>query len=413
MKVTIMKMKRKLELNRQKALLLDLEKMHEKGEISEQTYEEMKKKYEEKLKDIEEHLEDEEEELELELEDLGEDMSELGLRISEKVNSAVARAMDKVHTTISTLPSSFENFETGESYTEEEVFEGSFDADKVCIDFDTVNGHIELEKWDQDTYKIVATKKVRSYSEERAREKLEKIKINFEHEKKDGKDVLRLSPSESGASVSITAYLPGAAKGGMLSKDHPVVYDIDVNSVNGHLAVKGIHTGETELKTVNGRIEIEHVHADDLDAESENGRITLEDTEAEKGSVSTENGRLELDNVRGKTITGSTENGSIRGRMSFEDAELKTENGSIRLYPRGKGKYDLQTEMGSISIDVERSMPHHIVARTGMGKVRVASDLEIASKNRHCITVESPTYESAEERLSVDARTDMGSVKIR
>ena len=410
-----MKLKEKIEMNRHKAMLRDLEQMYEREEISEQTYQEMKEKCEGKIKELEEHLEEAGEELELDLEvlgeEMGEEMGELGIRISKKVNDAVAKAMDKVNIVIKNLPDSYE-FETGESYTEEEVHEGSFDTDNVYIDFSTLNGYIELERWDEDTYKVVAAKKVRSYSEEKAKEKLDKIKINFEH-RKDGREVLRIDPDEHNSTVSVRAYLPGTVKGGLLSKDHPIIYDVDLDSVNGHIAVAGIHTGETKLDTVNGRVEIRNVHAADLNADTTNGRIVLDDTDLETGSVSTQNGRLEFQNARGKSIRGSTDNGAIRGKMSFEDAELKTDAGSIRIAPKGKGEYEVETDVGSISIEIDRSLPYHVDAATGMGKVRVASDLEIASKEKRCIIVESAAFKDAAERISVKARTDIGSIRIR
>lgn len=405
-----MRVKRKLDINRYKTMLHDLDKMHERKEISSETYQEMKQKYEEKLKTLEEKLE-KEEESESDLEELGLEMGDLGIRISEKVNDAVAKAMDRVHLTLSHLPDSFETFETGEYYTAEEIFEGSFDTDKIQIDFENHNGSIELKKWDENTYKVVATKRVRSYSEKRAQERLDKMRIEFNH-RKNGKEVLELHPDEHNAAVSITAYLPHAAKGGILSKEHPIEYDLNLRSVNGHLSVAGICAGEAELETVNGRIELAQVHAGDLDAETANGRITLEDTEVEEGSISTQNGRLEIINVKGKTFTGTTDNGFIRGKMSCGRAELKTDNGSIRIAPKGKGEYEIETDMGSISIDIDRHVPYHIEARTDMGKIRVAPDLEIASKEKHCIIVESATFAEAEEKLSIDAKTDMGSIRI-
>ncbi|MBU7017542.1 MAG: DUF4097 family beta strand repeat protein [Theionarchaea archaeon] len=406
-----MKIKRKLEMNRHQAMLEDLEQMHEKGEVSEQTYQEMKNKYIEKLKELEERLEEEHEELEIQLEELGEDMGELGLRISEKVNAAVAKAMDRVHLAVKSMPCSMEGYEMGESYSVEEVFEGSFDTDSVCIDFNTINGHIELKKWDEDTYKVVTTKKVRSYSEERARERLDKVQVNFSHQK-NGTEMLRIDPDENGAAVSIVAYLPGKVKGGMLSRDHVITYDLDLESTNGHISVEGISAGKTEIETMNGRIELSQLHSETLDAETMNGRIVLEDSEVDTGNVTTENGRLELMNAKGKTLTGSTDNGSIHGKLSFEHAELRTDNGSIRITPRGRGEYQVKTDMGSISIDVDRSIPYHIEARTDVGKVRIASDLEVSSKNKHRATIKSAAYEGAEERLYIEARTDMGSIRI-
>lgn len=434
-KVSIMKLKRKLEMNRHKVMLHDLEQMYEKGEISEQTYEEMKEKYEDKVQKMEDELEEAEDEIEIELEGLGEEieglgeeMGELGMRISEKVNDAVSKAMKRVNLTVANLPDSYQ-FETGEHYTEEEVFEGSFDSDSVFIDFRTLNGNIELNKWDEDTYKIVAVKRVRSYSEEKARKKLSKVKLNFQHIQKgtppssesdetvsyaedQGREVLRLDPEEHRASVSIIAYLPATAKGGILSRDRPIHYDTNLESVNGRISVKGIHMGKAEMDATNGRMNIEQVHARDLNVDAMNGKITLEDCEIEKGVVSSNNGKLTFANVRGKTFTGSTDNGPIRGNISFEHAELKTDNGSIRVELKERGEYELTTDVGSISLDVSRDIPYHIDAASGMGKVRVSSDLEVATMEKRRAIIESSNYTGAEERLYVKARTDLGSIRI-
>lgn len=411
-----MKLKRKIEINRHNAMLRDLEQMYEKGDISQQTYEEMKEKYEEKLKELEEmqeQLEEEEEKLELELEELGEEMGELGIRISEKVNAAVAKAMKKVNLAVTNLPNSFQSFETGESYVAEEVHEGSFDTDSITIDFETHNGHIEVKGWDEDTYKVVVAKKVRSYSEEKAQEKLANIKIDVEHQK-NGEECLRIDTDEhSRGAVSIKAYLPGKIKGGILSRDHDITYDLNLESVNGHLSVAGIHVKKGDLDTVNGRIEMEAVHCDILDAETSNGRIVLKDTEIETGSISTENGRLVLTNCTGETIKGHTDNGSISGEMCFEHAELQTDAGSIKISPQGKGEYSVETDVGSIALHVDRDVAYHIDAASGMGKVKVATDLTVTQKERHRVIVEAESYKDAAERLSIKARTDLGSIKIR
>lgn len=399
-----MRIKRKLDMDRYEKMLRDLEEMKNKEEISEQTYEEMKEKYEEKLKELEDsYFEEDEAELELELEGL----DDLGERITMKVEKAVSSAMDKVHTMMSEMPDSFDS---GRTYTTEDVYEGEFDTDQIYIDFSTVNGHIDLKKWDQDTYKVVATKKARSLSEERAQRKLEKMEAEFEHQK-NGKDVLELHAGGN-TTVDITGYFPAVAKGGLLSKDQPIHYDLKLRSVNGHVSVIGLHTGETRLETVNGRIGLEEVNARDLDAETTNGRILLEDTEVERGSLSTENGRLELLNARGNTMTASTENGSVRGKVSFHNAELKTENGSLRISPKEKGEYTLVTENGSIRIDLDRTVPYYVEAKTAMGRIKAASDLDATFKGKRYATVQHEDFEGAEQKISIDAETDMGSVKI-
>jgi DUF4097 and DUF4098 domain-containing protein YvlB len=403
-----MKLRMKLDRNRYETMLKDLDKMYEKGEVSSETYQEMKKKYEEKLKELEELHSEEEGELELEFEELGEELENLGERISLKVEKAVSKAMQNVQKIGGQIPNSFDY---GEYFTAEDVHEGSFDTDHVTIDFATFNGRIDLKTWEKDTYEVVVTKKVRSHSAERAQERLDAIRANFEHQK-NGQDVLKLHVSEKEDAVSISGSFPRTVKGGLISKDHPIIYDLNLKSVNGRIATNGMDTGEATLETVNGRIEIGKIRSHNLVAQTVNGRVSLEDTEMETGDISTENGRAELINTSGKTVTASTENGSLRGRISFEHAELKTENGSLRISPQGAGEYQLRTDVGSIKITIERDIPYEIDARTSMGKIAVAPDLEVFSKEKHHISLKSTNLDEAEEKLSITARTDIGSIKI-
>jgi DUF4097 and DUF4098 domain-containing protein YvlB len=400
-----MRIKRKLDMDRYETMLRDLEQMREKEEISTETYEEMKQKYEEKLKELEEQYFEDKRELELDLEELG----DLGERITAQVEAAVSKAMDKVHRITMQFPDSFES---GAYHSAEEVFEGKFESDTVDIDFLTENGHIDLRKWDNDTYKIVVTKKVRALSKERAEEKLKEVDVGFEH-LKDGKDTLKLHAPETSAIVSIAAYLPADTKEGMLSRTHSITYNLSLSSENGHASVAGLGIGEAKVQTENGRIGFEGVSTTHLNAETENGRILVEDSEVETGTLSTENGRVELLNARGTTINLSTENGSVRGKMTFEKATLETENGSIHISPKGEGTYIMKTEMGSISIDVDRSVPHEISAETRMGAISVASDLNTSSAGRHHTVVKSPDLEEAQEKLSIEASTEMGSIRIQ
>jgi DUF4097 and DUF4098 domain-containing protein YvlB len=369
----------------------------------------MKKKYEEKLKELEERYSEEERELELEFEELGEELGNLGERISLKVEKAVSKAMKNVQEIVGQIPNSFDY---GEYFTAEDVHEGSFDTDHVTIDFATFNGRIDLKTWDQDTYEVVVAKKVRSHSAEKAQERLDAIEANFEHQK-NGQDVLKLHVSEKEDAVSISGYFPKTAKGGIMSRDHSIIYDLNLKSVNGRILATGMDTGEAKLETVNGRIEAGKIRSDNLVAQTVNGRMSLEDIEMEKGEISTENGRMELINTRGKTVTASTENGSLRGKVSFEHAELKTENGSLKISPRGAGEYQLRADVGSIKIYVDRDIPYEIDARTSMGKIAVAPDLEVFSKEKHQIALRSTNLDEAEEKLFITARTDIGSIKIK
>lgn len=392
-----MKIKRKLDMDRYETMLRDLEKMHEKNEVSEQTYQEMKAKYEEKLKELEDsYFEGGEEAMETD---------ELGMRIGEQVEAAVSTAMGKIEKLMSEVP----DFDGMGSYLKkEDVYEGSFDTDSVQIDFSTVNGYIELKKWDNDTYKVVVTKKVRSYSPERAKRKLDRTEVEFKH-RKNGRESLELEAHGDNVTVDITAYLPDKAR---LAEGH-IIYDLDLESENGHLTVSGIYTQKVRVETENGRIGFEGVHTRELEAQTENGRILLENVEGETFSVSTENGRIELLDVQGEGLEASAENGSLRGKVSFKNGELETEHGSISISPRGGGNYQARTETGSVKIELDRTVPFLVEAATEMGSIRVPPDLEVSYKGRHHATVKSKEFDGAEERLSIEAETDMGSIIIQ
>lgn len=398
-----MRVKRKLDMNRYQNMLRDLENMHKNGEVSDETYQEMKQKYEEKLEELKEEI-GEEKDFEFES-DLSE-LEGLGERISAQVESKLSRVMDQVQKAMKNIPASFD---IGESYTTEEVHEGEFDSNDVLINFTTINGRITVQGWDENTYKVVVTKKVHELSPEKAQEKLNNISAEFEH-RKNGKEVLELT-AQKGSHVSVTAYLPKTASGGMLSRNQDMVYNIDATSVNGRIALAHLNTQNVNAETENGRIQVENIKADQLQLETENGKIVLTDAELEKGTVITENGGINLTNSRGDAITATTENGSIKGKMTFNHAELETENGSFRIAPQ-KGQYKLNTEVGSVSIEVPRNIPYHIEGKTKMGKAAAASDLEILSQTKHHIVAKSPTFEDAKEKLSITAQTEMGSIKI-
>lgn len=391
-----MKIKRKLDMDRYEVMLRDLEKMHETGEVSEQTYQEMKGKYEEKLKELEESYFEGRDEYG------PEHGVELSLRIGEQVEEAVSAAMGKIEKLVHEVPD-FEGI--GDYYGKEDVYEGKFESDRVHLDFSTVNGFIEVKQWDNEGYKVVVARKARGFSREQAERRLSRAEVEVDHSVNGGEE-LKVKSDEHHVHVNVTAYLPGTREG------NPILYDADLESQNGHITMNGITTRVVKVETENGRIGLEGIHTEELKAETENGRILLEDVEGNEITISTENGRLELLNVRGKALEGSTDNGAIRGKVTFARAELETENGSIQISPKEGGAYTLKTETGGIRIELDRSVPYFVEAQVGLGSIKASSDLGITFKGKHYATVKSEGYDTAEKKITIETETEMGSIRI-
>jgi len=395
----LMRIKRKLDMDRYETMLQDLEIMKENQEISEETYNEMKSKYQEKLKELEEGYFETEDEITLEFNELGE-------IIEERVEDAVSRAMDAIKKMSVKIPS----WDLNSEQVQKDIHEGSFDSDTVKINFCTENGQIELKKWDEDTYKVVVTiKSPHPLSEESEQD----LGIYFEH-KKDGQEELLFTADEIKGIVDVKAYLPGTARRGILSslKSNNMQYELDLKSTNGRISVTGLAVTDSNIQTENGRIGVETLNADTLHVSTENGRILMEKITGDDLSLSAENGSIDLMNITSGNLIASTENGSIRAQCTCEHADLDTENGSIQITPKGAGTYDLKTEMGSIKIDVDRSLPYDIKTRVGMGTVKVASDLNIDRYEKHQTIIKSGDF-SEDQGIIIAAHTDMGKIKIR
>lgn len=257
----------------------------------------------------------------------------------------------------------------GNSYRFEDVHEGAFtDVDKVGMHVNTSNGRIEVIAWDEPKFKVVLRKTVRANSEEEARRKAEEmctITNTGDHLIIDGR---ALTGGNSG--LSVEAYLP---------KDR--LYDFDLVSSNGRIALTDLNAGQ-------------------LEARSSNGRITLERVNARQARV-------------------NTSNGSVSSTGDVDDLVAHTSNGSIAVNARVLRPTSLQlnTSNGSVRVRVHNAddLAHSLNLVTSMGSVRVdlprqKSIIETEEKRRFVST--SQGFEDAARRLTVAARTSNGGIVV-
>jgi DUF4097 and DUF4098 domain-containing protein YvlB len=214
-----------------------------------------------------------------------------------------------------------------------------------AVSIENVNGHVNVNAWDQPRVRIHAVKKASS---------------------RDALDALAIDIRATGTGVSIVTRTPRGNDSGFLdflfgnngstAVDYDVTVprssDLKVENTNGALTVSDVN-GRIELGTTNGRIEALHC-AGSINANTTNGAIRAELVQvsaAKRMDFETTNGSIMLTVPPsfGADIDAETTNGSIRTDLpvttrSFSRRELRgTING-------GGVQLGLHTTNGSIEI---------------------------------------------------------------
>jgi len=232
--------------------------------------------------------------------------------------------------------------------TLEETFDQTFAfAPGDLLELDNTNGNVHIEAWDRQEIHILATKKVKASSSEKAEALMQDLQIEVEPssgrirvdtEYPSNKD--RWFSSGSSSSVRYEIKIPASA-------------DLNVSTVNGNVTIGNI-SGDLELGTTNGNVSVSE-SGGRLNVRTTNGSINAELSEIAIGEdmvFRTTNGgiTLSLPASTQANLTARTTNGSIktdfpitvqgtfsRTRLEGElnggggSIELRTTNGSIRI----------------------------------------------------------------------------------
>jgi DUF4097 and DUF4098 domain-containing protein YvlB len=207
------------------------------------------------------------------------------------------------------------------------------------------NGGIELSAWDKNEVRIVAEKRMRLdgggwwlarfiglkqttiESDADAQELFKKLSIEFTGDEKS-RTVTTHYPESRDVNCQVS-YRISAPRGAKVS----------LETVNGGIQVDGVGGG-AQLETTSGSVSVENVR----------GPIRVETT----------NGRVTLERVTGE-ITAEATNGSVTARLipdaKLENVELRSVNGSIRLYVPAAAGFHLnaRTVNGSVNCDLPLS----------------------------------------------------------
>jgi len=183
-----------------------------------------------------------------------------------------------------------------------EVRETIIKADWKNITVDGgVNGAISVEGWDKNEIRVRAKVKAWDRDEEDARETLDEIVIETDHETIVAKGP-KLKGSKRGWAVSFEVMVPKKS-------------NLDLETLNGGISIENID-GEIEAEAVNGGLKLAQL-AGDVDVHTTNGSLSIE---------------LHGKKWQGRGLDASTTNGGVKLWVPEDynaDLETGTVNGSI------------------------------------------------------------------------------------
>jgi hypothetical protein len=218
---------------------------------------------------------------------------------------------------------------------------------------DNQNGSVTVTAWDRPQIQIEAEKSARAGSEAKAKEALQKLRVEM---------------SQNGNTVEVRtrSNQPDGFWSWMTSNqvDHQVTYrvmvprncNLNVETVNGGVKIEGVSgtlklettnggirttgtSGSVNAGTTNGGIEVEllQAQASPMSLETTNGKIVIRVPATFRANLdaSTTNGSIRSDLP--VTVSGQINRRSLRGALNGggPELELETTNGSIQILKGG------------------------------------------------------------------------------
>lgn len=280
-----------------------------------------------------------------------------------------------------------------EAHEFSQEFSGSFqrDIEMIPVKLSTVCGHIEVEAWDQEHYKLIVTQKIRGDERDAARKK--QVPIALAETAEDMTELVVETLSYSDVTLSYHLYLPCER-----------TFDLQLMTNNGRLDVANLNMNIAKVMTTNGSIRVRRVRANTLEVSSSNGSCKLEEVESKVIRQRTGNGSLDVIGSAEQIECVST-NGSIKVRLSTFayptcTMSLSTTNGSIKCaLPAGNDlgvAVDAVTAVGKVQVD--------------MGKFSYSVNEKRTGTHRISGTANGVSEEEA--TIKIQAKTSSGSIIV-
>ncbi|HYW55284.1 MAG TPA: DUF4097 family beta strand repeat-containing protein [Dongiaceae bacterium] len=138
------------------------------------------------------------------------------------------------------------------------------------------------------------------------------------------------------------------AEGAFVIHDHRG--DVDVSTGGGSIRMVDVQGSEIAASTRDGRVYLTRIGADRIHASSASGRIVGADVRAVDGVLTTRDGRIILSFADNSDATVDAHTGDGKVRVTGFDATQSDGGHSIVRLGSGRGRFEVSTDDGSITI---------------------------------------------------------------
>ena len=252
------------------------------------------------------------------------------------------------------------------------------------IDLSTFDGPIEVQGWDRPEVRVVIEKRGASA------EALEQIEIEAE---------------QSGNRIRVAA---------TRVRQPRVTLSITTSWRGAKLIASVPHESNLVATTDDGRVTVDEV----------SGRMTLHTDDGGirgaglRGEVTANSGDglVELDDFDGR-VDARTDDGSLRVSGRLTGVRLLTDDGSIRVRAEPESgmetDWDIETDDGSVTLELPRGFSAELDARTDDGRVRVADGFDRGRPDDDDDDGEALRRTLGDGGRTLRVRSGDGSIRIR
>lgn len=283
----------------------------------------------------------------------------------EEIGSDIGNAISNMFDGLKDITGSF-GFNFNSETITFDLEEDLSSIENPILDLKSINGSINLNKWQKDNISIKVTCEYKNG--------LLDNNVDFYKFYLEGDKLVFTPIFNKDISIKLDVFLP--------NKEYK---EITLNTTNGRIQLQDINIDKLNAITTNGSININRVKGDEIYLSTKNGRIEALDISAEVIDLSTSNGRIicnHADINKATNVRLSTSNGSITSNL----------NGLV------KGAYfDLDTFMGSVNLE----LPDMISINREQG----------FSGNKRIIA-HNPNYDENGDNLQYNVSTSNGSIRI-
>ena len=155
-----------------------------------------------------------------------------------------------------------------------------------------------------------------------------------------------------------------------------------------------------------------------IEIQSVNGRLALQDVQLVTGRLETVNGRIAVEKVEAGSLELKTLNGGIDIAGYFHILDATTHNGSIDYFPKdAKTKAIIKSTNGAVRarLPIKNALGYDIEASTGWGKIIIdlpLNDLKIKRDGDNFMQAKTISFEEKTEQIQLKAFTSNGSITI-